>query len=131
MLKELLAQHNEIRRLIQAVRDAEPDVAQAQRAQLRAALTAHNAREEELLGTVLPGIDAWSEIRTAHMSDDHRAEHRDLEKLLDDGRSDATAPRDETLALLDDILAHMRDEEALFLNEKVLRDDVITVQAGG
>jgi hypothetical protein len=41
------------------------------------ALTEHNQREAELLGEVIPSVDAWGEMRAARMDDLHLKEHRE------------------------------------------------------
>ena len=122
---ELMAQHDEIRDLIELIRSSDTQSRGTHLTLLRDILTAHNAREEELLGDVLPDIDAWGEIRAVHMTEDHEAEHRSMLNYVTelegmDGLSDVEQ-------LAERLLAHLEDEEKTYLNAKVLRDDIIAI----
>jgi hypothetical protein len=123
--KELLGQHNEIREVIGLVRSSERADCGTHLTRLRDLLVVHNAREEELLGRILPKIDAWGEVRALHMSVDHEAEHRSIlhyvEKLE---RMDKSA---DVLELTDSLIEHLDDEEKTYMNAKVLRDDIVAI----
>jgi hypothetical protein len=97
-------------------------------------IDAHNAREEHLLGEVLPHIDAWGSVRLSRMDEHHRKEHRRIANALREasasGEFHAAARR--ALPAIDALLEHMRQEEEEFLGEDVLRDDVVDIdQTGG
>lgn len=94
-------------------------------------LQAHMATEEALLGPVLEKLDAWGPVRLDLM----RAEHAHQRGVMAFLRSKAasTLPGAElarrTLKLLDDILADMDAEDRDLLDARVLRDDVIQLDA--
>lgn len=92
------------------------------------ALLRHNEHEEELLGEILPGIDAWGELRALRMDDAHRETHRELGRAL--SAFDEKTPNesfDIARELVQQVLSHMDEEEEVFLNDHVLRDDVIAI----
>jgi hypothetical protein len=91
----------------------------------------HLATEEALLGPVLERIDAWGPVRLDLL----RAEHAHQRAVLSVLRSDrAAAVPPLTLArrllgLLDDIIADMDAEDRDLLDPRVLRDDLIQLDA--
>ncbi len=130
---ELLGHHREIRAQIDELREDLEDCPSGgeSRDDLRAALLllaqrvrAHNEREEELLGDLLPGVDAWGPVRTEVMLREHAKEHEELyDALLVAG--DAPDAGRATIDLLRKMLAHMEHEEHIFLSEEVLSDGVV------
>lgn len=126
---ELFGQHNEIRDVIGLVRGSDPAECGTHLTRLRDLLVAHNAREEELLGEILPNIDAWGEVRALHMNDDHQAEHRSILDFVTALTDTGAAADVETLT--DQLLDHLEDEEKTYLNAKVLRDDIIAIGHSG
>jgi hypothetical protein len=137
---ELMAQHSELRTHIQTTRAAAERVGRGERAQreLRRELTAlvdlmrrHNRREEELLGGIIPTIDAWGPERAQLMNDEHIAEHREMyAALMDLGATSDPAKR---LALVNDelnrLIAHIGREEKGVL--AALREDLATTEYFG
>lgn len=135
ILEKLLKQHASLRRLIEEVREAAARVPGSREElgpPLRAlgdAVDAHNALEEELLGDVLLTIDAWGPVRAAKMNEQHREEHRRLRDAVRAAAEadDFAAAVRAALPAMDELLEHMRVEEAEQLNSDVLRDDTIVV----
>jgi hypothetical protein len=134
MRRELLAQHEGLRRLAREAKEAAERRARGDeraRRELRAAvdflgaaLKAHNRREEELLGERIKTADAWGPDRAALMTDAHRSEHDDIVRSLEHaGRleGDAEASR-AVVDAIDDLLAHMAEEERTVLVAHVLSD---------
>jgi hypothetical protein len=102
-------------------------------ARLADALRSHNNREEELLRDLILSVDAWGEARAAIMTEQHVQEHSHLDTAL--RGLPLTSPEIAAVgvvSLAHVIREHMRREEAAFLNEEVLRDDIIvTGQSSG
>ena len=86
------------------------------------ALRAHNEHEEELLGKVLPTLDAWGSARREIMTERHVSEHGELAGALEglDSSFQRTAG-DSLIAMLDRVLSHMDREEETLLNDPRLR----------
>lgn len=139
--RELLEQHHQLRTMMTATRVvAEHVLAGAgTRDALRSSLTrlanavrAHNVREEELLRDVISSLDAWGPARAAMMTDEHAKEHTRLHAALLDMRSTEDTSVDSVLAVVALMRDHMDREEAVFLREDVLRDDIVVAdQADG
>lgn len=137
----LQLQHRELRELVakvqaaaqQALRNASEDSAslRASIGELRTDMERHLATEEALLGPVLERLDAWGPVRLDLM----RAEHAHQRAVLAVLRSDRAAALPSqllarrVLGLLDDILADMDAEDRDLLDARVLRDDVIQLDA--
>jgi hypothetical protein len=128
----LVAQHTDLRRLIASVEEAldrglpAGEVGQRLEA-LRRAVEAHNATEEGTLTPVLEVIDAWGPQRVDALVREHHAEHEEVLAGFEPGRvTDVSHVRH----LLAALLAHMAQEEKTLLSEKLLRDDVIQLDAG-
>jgi hemerythrin HHE cation binding domain-containing protein len=139
---ELLEQHRQIRESMATTRDIALRVREGdgENRELHASLIRladrvrrHNLREEELLGNIIPTIDAWGPVRAAIMTAEHIKEHGRLYTAL----LGIPATSGETAAvgiveLIALMLDHMDREEATFLNEEVLSDDgVIASQSDG
>jgi iron-sulfur cluster repair protein YtfE (RIC family) len=88
-------------------------------AQLGEALDEHNAAEESVLDPLLRDADVWGPDRVAQMIEHHHAERVPM-------RAATLVQR-----LSRDIRAHMDGEERDYLNPRVLRDDVIALDASG
>ena len=97
------------------------------------ALRTHNEREEELLRDFISAVDAWGPARAAIMTEEHEREHDRLDAaLLGVPRTPIEFAVAGIVALVALIRQHMDREEAAFLGEDVLRDDVVvTNQSGG
>jgi hypothetical protein len=138
---ELLAQHAQIRGLIQEVLHCAEAARRGEAASgelgaavalVAALLVAHNAREEELLGPILPTMDAWGPVRAAFMDDSHVAEHCALrEALTEISRTPSQFTAGDVEFLCEQILEHMVSEEATMLSEDLLRsEDGVKVEVG-
>ncbi len=137
----LQLEHQQLRTLIAQVRGAAVDVLGGEAADsqelrnqvgaLRTRLEEHLATEEALLGPVLERIDAWGPVRLDLMRAEH-AHQRAVLAVLRSDRAAAIPPEllaRRTLGLLDDILTDMDAEDRDLLDPKVLRDDVIQLDA--
>jgi len=95
------------------------------------ALRGHNRLEEGALRELLAAVDAWGPARLEIMVEAHVREHNDVfEALL--AVSEAADPRtavEEIERLRQHLLEHMAREEETFLNESVLRDDDVAIDA--
>jgi hemerythrin len=89
-------------------------------------IRAHNLREEALLRDLIPTVDAWGPARAAVMIEEHNQEHERLYAAL---FGIPCTPAEFAVAgvatLVDLIREHMDREEAAFLGEDVLRDDLV------
>ena len=120
---ELLGQHAEIRALIEEARGGSKTAL----VRLGDAVRRHNLREEELLGQLLPTLDAWGPVRTAIMLEEHVAEHGELYAVL----LDATRGQRAVAELVEHLLEHMAYEEKTLLAEDLLDDSVVTSDSFG
>jgi hypothetical protein len=97
------------------------------------AIRMHNLREEALLRDLIPSVDAWGPARAAIMMEVHIQEHDRLyAALLGIPCTPVEFASAGVAALVDLIGEHMDREEATFLGEDVLRDDLVVAnQFGG
>jgi hypothetical protein len=133
-------QHRQLRALIAGVREVAQRALRDERegstlhelvGALRTEIEQHLVAEESLLGPVLERVDAWGPVRLDLM----RAEHAHQRAVLAVLRSDRAgtlpaalfAPR--VLGLLDDISTDMDAEDRDLLDPRVLRDDLIQLDA--
>jgi hypothetical protein len=91
-------------------------------------LLAHLDEEERLLGPILAGIDAWGPVRLDALRAEH-ARHRAVVTTLNRRSVPIRALASRTLALCEDLLADMDYEESELFSEKVMRDDIILLDA--
>jgi iron-sulfur cluster repair protein YtfE (RIC family) len=135
----LCAQHARLRLVIDAARTAARQALatggaagelQSAVATLERELLAHLADEERLLAPILARIDAWGEVRVDLLRAEH-AHQRAVLAVLTGERAWLANPvvAGRTLTLCDDLLTDMEFEERELLNEKVLRDDFILLDA--
>jgi iron-sulfur cluster repair protein YtfE (RIC family) len=137
----LHAQHQHLRAVIAEVRQCALDVLgtesrdcsdlRARVGELRDDLEGHLATEEALLEPVLERIDAWGPVRLDLLRAEH-AHQRAVLSLLRSDRAAALPPAQlarRVLGLLDDISADMDAEDRDLLDPRVLRDDVIQLDA--
>ncbi len=90
------------------------------------AIRTHNLREEALLRDLIPSVDAWGPARVTIMMEEHIQEHEQLyAALLGIPCTPAEFAAAGVAALVDLIGEHMDREEAAFLGEDVLRDDLV------
>jgi len=90
------------------------------------AMRAHNLHEEALLRDLIPAVDAWGTARAAIMFEAHTQEHERLyAALVGIPCTPAEFATAGVAALVDLICEHMDREEAAFLGEDVLRDDLV------
>jgi hypothetical protein len=139
--KTLELQHRQLRALIARVRETalkalKNDYAASAELHvlvgvLRAEIEKHLAAEELLLGPILERVDAWGSVRLDLMRAEH-AHQRAVLAVLRSERADGLpaalfAPR--VLGLLDDLSADMDAEDKDLLDPRVLRDDIIQIDA--
>ncbi len=131
ILEELLGEHRALRGECAAARAAAEGVLrgeagasavlQARLGDLQAMLRAHNAREENLLGAVLPEVDAWGSERMRRMGQHHISEQAEA-LAARAGCGDARCAR-LVVEMLDDLVDHLGREEDEFLRPSVLVED--------
>jgi pimeloyl-ACP methyl ester carboxylesterase len=97
---------------------------------LKSELLAHLADEERLLEPILAVIDAWGSIRAALLGAEHAHQRAVLAVLTGPvAWPAATLVAARTLSLCEDLLTDMEFEERELLSEKLLRDDLILLDA--
>jgi hypothetical protein len=97
---------------------------------LKNELLAHLADEERLLEPILAEIDAWGPIRAGLLRAEHAHQRAVLAVLTGPTAwPAATLVAGRTLSLCDDLLTDMEFEERELLCEKLLRDDLILLNA--
>ncbi len=135
VLAELISQHDSLRQMMDHCEDladsldghpdGDPVPLTRELARLRLAFDAHNKFEEQLLRPVLLEHDAFGNVRVERMVDDHVHEHRAIRERL--GSPATAALRD----VIETLRAHLDAEERYLLTSRVLRDDLVTVEAAG
>jgi hypothetical protein len=97
------------------------------------ALRIHNIVEERTLRELVSSVDAWGPVRVEVMDASHVGEHRDLFDAMHAlGLShDSSETLREVERLADSIDGRMAEEEEAFLNETVLRDDLVAFDVQG
>ena len=139
---ELLQQHAQIRVMMdvtltiaKGTRVGAPDGGDLQGCLVRLAdaVRTHNLREEALLRDLIPSVDAWGPARAAIMIAEHMKEHERLHAaLLGVPCTPVEFAAAGIVALVELIREHLDREEAAFLGEDVLRDDLVVAnQSGG
>jgi uncharacterized damage-inducible protein DinB len=130
----LLQQHDEIRAEMEALARAHSssaDLHELRNRTLHLAKTirSHNRHEEVLLHVLLHEIDAWGPLHVGTMHEHHTAEHEQLLGALLDAATaiEAAAFEEIVFPAIDRVLDHMAREEKSFLNELILRDDVVVI----
>jgi hypothetical protein len=136
----LSLQHRQIRATIKVVRHAAVDLADGsttafqlreQVAALRLTMELHLATEELLLTPVLEHIDAWGPERLALLHVDHAHQRLVLAELSSERvcalPAELYARR--TLRMLEEILTDLDSEDRDLLDVRVLRDDLIQLDA--
>src|SRR6266566_7166189 len=117
----LRAQHDHLRELIWALRDAAASVLASGDESLRERgpalavaisvfgreLRVHLAVEEELLGPILEQVDAWGPVRLELMRAEHAHQRAVLDVLRTDGRLGARQMARRASGLTEDVLADM------------------------
>ena len=97
---------------------------------LQRELLAHLAEEEKLLEPILPALDAWGNVRLDLLRAEHAHQRAVLAVLTGHAAWPAGAVvAGRTLALCDDLLTDMEFEERELINERVLRDDIVLLDA--
>jgi hypothetical protein len=137
----LHAQHQQLRAVIAEVREAALEILGTEATdcgdlRMRVSvlyddLHRHLATEEALLEPVLERIDAWGPVRLDLLRAEH-AHQRAVLSLLRSDRAAALPPlvlSRRVLGLLDDIMADMDAEDRDLLDPRVLRDDIIQLDA--
>lgn len=134
----VLAQHQQLMEISEALRDlmatnAQRDEIRQRLEDFASVVVMHHRTEELLLPTLLPTIDAWGAVRRTQMEELHQRDHAVFEELL-------SAALDKVMhisgnGLLRELLqhmgVHMAAEERAYMNERVLRDDVVAIDEFG
>jgi hypothetical protein len=137
----LLGQHAHLRGTIQQAQDGARNLLAARASAgelqmvvitLRNELLAHLADEERLLEPILSNIDAWGNVRAGLLRAEHAHQRAVLAVLTGPTAwPAATVVAGRTLSLCEDLLSDMEFEERELLSEKLLRDDLILLDASG
>jgi iron-sulfur cluster repair protein YtfE (RIC family) len=137
--KILREQHKHLRVTIAKAQEAARDLlaARSVAGELQQAVTAlkdellkHLAEEERLLEPIISTIDAWGPVRAGLLRAEHSHQRAVLAVLTGPTAwPAATLVAGRTLSLCDDLLVDMEFEERELLSEKVLRDDIILLDA--
>jgi hemerythrin-like domain-containing protein len=131
-LRGLLA---EVQSLVERVLEGHGEAVELLRERGRALHTFffdHLELEDVILVATLRDADAWGEERARNLTQEHREQRQLLEALL--GRiDDARLPAEELARDLADFVQRVREdmavEEKAMLSDKILRDDVISIDA--
>jgi len=136
----ILADHNEVRRLLDEVealvaRVGAGDVASTPRlresgATLHDKLSRHLDLEDRYLAPALRDADGWGEERARQLTEEHREQRAMLAYILDQLRDADRLPAllSQTLGtFVTAIREDMEHEETAVLRDDVLRDDVVAV----
>ena len=135
----LRGQHVHLRKTIEAARTAASGAMagkvsagdlQLAVAALERELLAHLGEEERLLEPILERLDAWGPIRLSLLRAEHAHQRAVLAVLT--GRSAWPASSlvaGRTISMCNDLLTDMEFEERELLNERVMRDDLILLDA--
>jgi hypothetical protein len=133
ILKELLAQHAQLRALIAEARASADRCLRGEdgrekllgaMAELMDAVRVHNRREEMLIQEVLPSLDGWGDGRAQFMTNEHIREHGEVFHSLERVRTadDPKVGARRVISVLRKLLVHMSREEVAFIRPEVLRD---------
>jgi hypothetical protein len=139
---ELLSQHEGVRGHLDAAQraatrwtrgEASWSHVRDELARLSDALRAHNLREERALRDLIRCVDACGPAREEMMDDEHVREHREIhDTLVRIGQAQEPGEGARELERFSNkLLAHMTWEEKAFLNETVLRDEDVAIDAQG
>lgn len=93
-------------------------------------LAAHMSWEDLYLAPALKDADAWGPERLARLEAEHRQQREELQELLaalEEQHRPATVLASRVLEWANTLHADMEEEEASFLDPKVLRDDVVAI----
>ena len=134
LLRTLMRQHADIRSLLEGCERlagaGASDELDRCMFELAATVEAHNRVEERLLPRALGEADAFGDERIDRMVKSHRAEHAAMVASLRSPRQVRAGPGFIS-ALAGELRRHMDTEERLFLNARVLRDDVVAIDGFG
>ncbi len=136
----LLTEHGELRALIGACERVAREILAgattvrpllARVVDLLEAVEEHNDSEEAALRPLLLEVDCFGQVRIDQMIDDHLAEHSWLRQILREAVEIEVPDRAARAALdaMQLLREHMSEEEAEFLNKRVLKDDLIPIDA--
>ena len=102
--------------------------------EIRGRFLRHLALEDAYLVPALREADSWGEERARRVEVEHAEQRADMDRLLEDLR-DRQRPADEIAKelreLVTALLTDMEQEEASCLDPRVLRDDVVVIDAEG
>ena len=97
---------------------------------LLAALAAHMRWEDLYLAPALTEADAWGAERAERLAREHFEQREELAEVKARIRDPGTQPEElatRLRTLAERLLRDMEEEEAFFLDDRVLRDDVVGI----
>lgn len=132
--ERILWDHEKLRRRLDRLEDlARSEDASALRAEAREfleALETHMGWEDRCLVPVLRAADAWGETRCERFAEEHVEQRRTLAHVMahleDPDRPSVLVTR-ELLDLIVLLRDDMVEEESVFLDERLLRDDPVAI----
>lgn len=101
---------------------------------LTSALARHMRWEDLYLAPALEDADAWGPERAALLAEDHREQREVLSRLVEDlenPQEPASVLAANLVRWAHHLMQDMEEEEASFVNSKILRDDVIGIDVEG
>ena len=140
---KLLAEHERLRFLLLACEEEAGEILGGRETtgrrlletllELLDAFENHNREEESQLHPLLLAADSFGEVRVAEMVADHLQEHAALREALREVVGPGVPDRSARAALevVCRLRHHLEAEEAQFLNQRVLRDDLVSLDAFG
>ena len=136
---QLLAEHEQLLRVIAGCEEMAEEVVSGRGERWRQLLARvidlvdrfeeHNRDEESRLAPLLREIDSFGDVRVEQMVRDHEEEHLALRLALRavvDVEVPDRAARD-ALDVLQRLRQHMAAEESQFLNERIIKDDLVAI----
>lgn len=138
--RRVLADHERLRRDVEQIESFAKEILEglrmpisallAEAKDLVARLRAHMHWEESYLLPALREADAWGAERAEHLVRDHREQRDRLDFIvacLDDSTRPAKLVAQDVVHLVDLLREDMLVEEQEFLDERVLRDDIVAI----
>jgi iron-sulfur cluster repair protein YtfE (RIC family) len=138
--RRVLADHERLRRDVEQIESFAREILEglrmpisalrAKAKDLVARLRAHMQWEESYLLPALREADAWGAERAEHLVRDHREQRDRLDfvvERLDDSTRPAELVAQDVVHLVDLLCEDMLVEEQEFLDERVLRDDIVAI----
>ena len=134
--RKVLSQHREIEQMLSELEtgatqlaEGEVDAEQVKRAAyaLRGILELHMNFEETHMAPAISEADGFGPERVRHLHSEHAQQRRELDRLVDQIReASSTVDLAASVARLADMLRNdIEEEEREYVNERLLRDNII------